>query len=289
MEGIASTEVGTKTGTEREVMMAIPRFTATGSLDHLVDALDEAGCAVVTDVMDDETRAAIRSDLAPSMTAAEVGTDDPAAFYPGQTRRVTALVARSATVTDHLLANRISTDICDALLLPNSPAGYQLHVTAALEVGPGARSQILHREEDPFPFFQPPRPTLIVASMWAVSDFRAENGATLLVPGSHRWPGDRRATEDEIVPAEMPAGSVLYWLGGTLHGAGASTAEDWRYGVILTYSLGWLRQEENQYLDVPPARRAELSPEVRRLAGFDMHGALGFHDPSVHDLSGSSA
>lgn len=172
-------------------------------------------------------------------------------------------------------------DACDALLLPNSRDGYHVHVTAGLEVGPGARSQVLHREEDPFTFFPLPRPNLIVATMWAISDFRADNGATLLVPGSHLWDADRTAIDDEIVSAEMPAGSVLFWLGGTLHGAAANTSDDWRYGVILTYSLGWLRQEENQYLDVPPARLVELSPEIRKIAGFDMHGALGFHDPSV--------
>ena len=79
----------------------------------------------------------------------------------------------------------------------------------------------------------------------------------------------------------MPAGSVLYWLGGTLHGAGANTSQDWRYGVILTYSVGWVRQEENQYLDVPAERLADLSPEVRRIAGFHMYQALGLYDPSL--------
>ncbi|MEM9035570.1 MAG: phytanoyl-CoA dioxygenase family protein [Actinomycetota bacterium] len=262
--------------------MGIPRFSAAGSLDGLGDALGDAGCAVVTDVMSDETRAAIRAELAPSMDTADVADgDDPADFYPGRTKRITALIARSTTITDELIAHPVSTSMCDRFLLPNGEDGYQLHVTAALEVGPGARKQVLHREEDPFPIFSLPRPDLIVASMWAVTDFRADNGATQLVPGSHRWPADRIAEDHEVVLAEMPAGSVLYWLGGTLHGAGASTADDGRYGVILTYSAGWLRQEENQYLDLPPERVAELSPEVRRLAGFRMFGALGFSDPSV--------
>jgi ectoine hydroxylase-related dioxygenase (phytanoyl-CoA dioxygenase family) len=79
----------------------------------------------------------------------------------------------------------------------------------------------------------------------------------------------------------MPAGAVLYWMGGLLHGAGENSAQDWRYGVILTYSLGWVRQEENQYLDVSRERLAELSPELRRIAGFDMYAALGFYDRTV--------
>jgi ectoine hydroxylase-related dioxygenase (phytanoyl-CoA dioxygenase family) len=147
---------------------------------------------------------------------------------------------------------------------------------------------VLHREEDAFTFFPLPRPNLIVATMWAISDFRADNGATLIVPGSHRWDAERKPAPDEILPAEMPAGSVLFWLGGTLHGAGANTSNDWRYGVILTYSLGWLRQEENQYLDVPPEVAERLSPELRRMIGYEMHQALGFSDPTVRAASASS-
>ncbi|MBT7334993.1 MAG: mitomycin antibiotic biosynthesis protein, partial [Gammaproteobacteria bacterium] len=163
--------------------------------------------------------------------------------------------------------------------------GYQLHVSAALEVGPGARAQVLHREDDSFNFFTPPKPNLIVASMWAITDFRADNGGTLLVPGSHLWSAERQPQPHEIHSAQMPAGSVLYWLGSTLHGAGANTSSDWRYGVILTYSLGWLRQEENQYIDVPPAIASELSPALRDMIGYKMHRALGF---STHPFVGQS-
>jgi ectoine hydroxylase-related dioxygenase (phytanoyl-CoA dioxygenase family) len=262
--------------------MSIPRFSADASAAEIAGSLDEAGCVVVTDLLGAGKREAIRDELAPHMAKARiVEDDDPKEFYPGRTRRVTALVTRSATATDCLVVHPVSTQLCDTFLLPNSEFGYQLHVTAALEVGPGARAQELHREEGSFTFFPLPRPNLIVASMWAITEFRKDNGATLLVPGSHRWPADRTAEPQEIVQAEMPAGSVLYWLGGTLHGAGPNTSRDWRYGVILTYSLGWLRQEENQYLHVPPERLAELSPEVRRIAGFEMYEALGLVDPSA--------
>lgn len=136
---------------------------------------------------------------------------------------------------------------------------------------------MLHREEDPFDYFPIPRPHMIVASMWAISDFTADNGATLLVPGSHQWPAERKPTPEEIQCAEMPAGSVLFWLGGTLHGGGANVTEEWRYGVILTYSLGWLRQEENQSLATPPDIASQFSRELQDMLGNTANGALGFH------------
>ena len=264
--------------------MSIPQFSVKSPGNEITEALDDAGCVVITGVTNANLRQSVKEELAPHMEKArviEIEKEDPTQFYPGRTRRVAGLVARSPTITDQLVAHPLSKQCCETLLLPNGEFGYQLHITAALEVGPGARSQVLHREEDSFTFFPKPRPNLIVASMWAISDFRADNGATLLVPGSHKWPADRIAKDEEIVQAEMPAGSVLFWMGGTLHGAGANTAQDWRYGVILTYSVGWVRQEENQYLNIPPKRLAELSPEIRQITGFDMYRGLGFYDPSV--------
>ncbi|XOV82424.1 MAG: phytanoyl-CoA dioxygenase family protein [bacterium] len=262
--------------------MSIPRFSADSSSNDVAAALGETGCAVVTGLMDADSRQSITDELAPHMYNARIiEEDDPDEFYPGRTRRISALVTRSKTITDRLIAHPLSKTVCDTHLLPNSEYGYQLHVSAALEVGPGARKQVLHREEDSFTFFPLPRPNIIVASMWAMTDFRKDNGATLLVPGSHTWPADRTPEPSEIVSAEMPAGSVLYWMGGLLHGAGENTASDWRYGIILTYSLGWVRQEENQYLDIPRDKAAELSPEIRRIAGLEMYDALGFYDPTV--------
>jgi len=258
----------------------IPIGSADDAPADLARSLDNAGCLVITDMSDDGTRQRVVEELEPHMAATPVAhQDDVEDFYPGRTRRITALVARSET-SRSLIQDELINQLCEHHLGKNCER-HQLQVTAALEVGPGARAQVLHREEDLYPFFEVPRPDLVLATMWAISDFTAENGGTLLVPGSHRWDADRVAGPDEIVAAEMPAGSVLVWLGGTLHGAGANLTDEWRYGVIVTYSVGWLRQEENQYLDIPPHVARTLSPELLGLTGHAMHGSIGFHDPSV--------
>jgi ectoine hydroxylase-related dioxygenase (phytanoyl-CoA dioxygenase family) len=258
----------------------IPVRSANDAPADLARSLDTAGCLVITDMADEARRQRVMRELKPHMAATSVAKrDDVEDFYPGNTRRITALVARSETSRD-LVQNQLINELCEHHLGQNCER-HQLQVTAALEVGPGAREQILHREEDLYPFFEVPRPNLVLATMWAITDFTAENGGTLLVPGSHRWDADRVAGPDEIVAAEMSAGSVLAWLGGTLHGAGANVTDNWRYGVILTYSVGWIRQEENQYLDIPPHVAGTLSPELLALTGHAMHGNIGFHDPSV--------
>ena len=268
-----------------KVTSAIPKLSSDESPDALYGALAEAGCLVVTDALPLARCRRVEQELASELAAAHVvEQDDPKYFYPGRTRRVTGLVSRSETVREIILHD-LSRELAERHLSANCER-IQLHVTAAVSIGPDARAQVLHREEDLFPFFPVPRPNLILASMWAISDFTAENGGTLLVPGSHRWDAEREARPGEVASAEMPAGSVLYWLGGTLHGGGANTSNDWRYGVILTYSLGWLRQEENQYLDVPPEVLATLTPELQALTGHVMHGGLGF---SVADAEAAAA
>ena len=255
--------------------MDIPTFSINEDSTEIIGSLQESGCVVVTDITNEDSRNKVKEELAPYMAISPIDEDDPRQFYPGKTRRMSALIAFSETI-GNLAMDPMSTQICDHFLLPNAQFGYQLHVSAALEVGPGARKQILHREEDPFLYFPLPRPNLIVASMWSITDFRDNNGATLLVPGSHKWDKDRTAEEKEVCSAEMPAGSVLYWLGGTLHGAGANTSSDWRYGIILTYSLGWLRQEENQFLDVPPEVAKKLPSKLAQLIGYRTYDSLGF-------------
>ena len=243
-----------------------------------IPALEEAGCLVVTGIAGPADRQRLRTELAPYMERARVEEgNDPKAFLPGYTRRVISLVRRSEVVRDWVM-HSMSRHLCDHFLQPNCDGRYQLHVTGALEVGPGARKQLLHREEDTLPYFPLPRPNLVLATMWAVSDFTAENGGTLLVPGSHRWPKERRPREEEIAAAEMEAGSVLVWLGGTLHGAGANVSSNWRYGVILTYSVGWVRQEENQALAVPEKVARELPKDLLDMIGHTTNGLLGFSD-----------
>ena len=126
--------------------------------------------------------------------------------------------------------------------------------------------------------------------MIALVDFTEDNGATRLVPGSHRWPLDRSPQEDELVPAVMRAGSAVVYLGSTWHAGGANvTTDTWRRGMHLSYVLGWLRTEENHFLATPPDVARTLSRRAQELLGYAAHdavesgggylGALDLRDP----------
>ena len=117
-------------------------------------------------------------------------------------------------------------------------------------------------------------------TIWALSDFSAQNGATQVVPGSIQWPDDRVAEAGEITQATMEPGSVLVYTGSVFHGGGENHSEADRVGLNITYSLGWLRQEENQYLSTPPELAREVSEELQELIGYSLgQYALGYYTP----------
>jgi ectoine hydroxylase-related dioxygenase (phytanoyl-CoA dioxygenase family) len=157
---------------------------------------------------------------------------------------------------------------------------YQLHLTQSIAVGPESPSQMLHRDHWCFDFFPfPPDVDVEVASIWALDEFTVLNGATRVVPDSHREPHGIRYEDEDSLPAEMPRGSVVLYLGSTFHGAGTNHSDEVRIGINVDYVLGWLRQEENQYLSYTLDEVRQFPERVQRLLGYEVGAyALGYID-----------
>jgi ectoine hydroxylase-related dioxygenase (phytanoyl-CoA dioxygenase family) len=136
----------------------------------------------------------------------------------------------------------------------------------------------VHRDQWAFDFFPFPSGYEVQCNtIWAVDDFRDENGATRLVPGSHRAADKLSFADGDTVPAVMPAGSILFYTGALYHGAGANRSSALRRGVNITYNVSWLRQEENQYLAVPQDMARTLPEPLLRLMGYARGAyALGY-------------
>jgi len=148
---------------------------------------------------------------------------------------------------------------------------------SSIAIGPGETAQPLHADDQLIPLPRPHAP-IIVNSMWALCDFTEENGATRVVPGSHRR--DRAPALGEAIatePAVMKAGSVLVYDGGLWHGGGANRSGAVRLGLAMNYCAGWIRQQENQQLGIPLEVARGFSPRLRRLAGFGLYKRLLGH------------
>ena len=251
-------------------MARLNTFDADVGADSLVAAIERDGYAIVRELLDPETRARLSGELAPHLEATDLG--DPDAFMGHKTKRFGALLSRCDMVVHPLVL-----EVADRVLGPYC-ARYQVHYTGVMHIEPGETVQTMHRDTGPFPI-QNPAPPLTLATMWAVTDFTGENGATRFVPGSHKWPDERVPAPEEIAQAEMPAGSLLMYVGSVIHGGGANRSNAARCGVALHYCLGWLRQEENQYLAVPMEEARTFPHQLQCLMGYDLGTVnLGFVD-----------
>ena len=241
-------------------------------IETILEILDEDAGLIIDNFLSDQNLESIKNDLKPYLDVTRNGQDEFTGF---ETKRVGALMARSETCQD-LALDPLINQMAESFLGPHCES-YQLHFTSAIQIGPGESSQILHRDRGVWGGYIPRKIETQFSTVWAINDFTKENGATQVVPGSHKWHKDREPLPEEIAYAEMKAGSVFIYTGSVLHGGGTNVTEQPRLGVFLHYAPSWLRQEENQYLSCPPEVAKDFSPELRSLIGYSKGGyVLGF-------------
>lgn len=241
---------------------------AEPSVTSLVERLQEDGYAIVPGRIPAGRLPAIRESVSRIVGLSDLGSNS---FLGFRTRRAYSLLAKTRVLDEVAL---------DSLILgaANQILGHlQLGASVAIELEPGEVDQSLHTDQGLYPL--PPSDPVIVNTMWAIDRFTSHNGATRLIPGSHR-PGAGTGCGPSIeVAAEMEPGSVLVYLGNIRHRAGANTTTRPRLGVVIEYVAGWLRPQENLGLSYPPTVVKNLSPELQELLGYNLYPPfLGYVD-----------
>jgi ectoine hydroxylase-related dioxygenase (phytanoyl-CoA dioxygenase family) len=269
------------------------RFPAASSPDAITEALMETGAVIVEGVLSHavlaEFNAEIDAYLADGEERRKYMNKSVASFYGDRTRHMAGLAGKSSVFQRDILCSRIFVAMCEGVLRPNC-ATYQLNFADIIERGPGAERQMLHRDDGIWPYMPRPCPELEFASMVALGEFTAQMGATLVAPGSHRWDRTRQPMPDELVAAELAPGSAVFYLGSTIHAGGTNATEDKRRrGMHLSYCLGWLRTEDNNYLTAPLELVRTLPREQQAMLGYAIHdgievnggflGAVNWRDP----------
>jgi ectoine hydroxylase-related dioxygenase (phytanoyl-CoA dioxygenase family) len=247
-------------------MTDLAKLAGDASVDDVTALIDRDGFAIVE-------RYLSPTDVAEKKAALELVLDKiPTgrnAFEGFSTQRIYALFAKTRSfdgqATDPL--------VCGVLEHVLSP-GFQLSAPVGIRIGPGEKAQVLHRDDGVYPIARPHR-DVVVNTMWALDDFTDQNGATVVIPGSHKWIDERPDESSPTVQAVMPAGSVMFFVGGVFHGGGANSTERPRLGVILEYCAGWVRPQENHVLGVPKEIVRELPQQLQELLGYNVVGLLG--------------
>jgi ectoine hydroxylase-related dioxygenase (phytanoyl-CoA dioxygenase family) len=234
-------------------------------IERCTKELLEQGFCIVPGAIASRTVAALSRDLAPVFEATPQSVGP---FYGSGTRRFGSLLKRS----EHAAAfvqNELILGVVEAALGPWCDR-FQLNLTQAIEIAPGAGIQPPHRDQD---MWGGPKGEMeyLVNVMWPYTEYTVQNGATRLWRGSHKQQEHFFLPEEEAIFAEMEPGSALLFLGSTLHGGSPNVSRAARRGMIVSYCLGWLKPYENQWLAYPPDVARHFPPELAALVGYFQH------------------
>jgi ectoine hydroxylase-related dioxygenase (phytanoyl-CoA dioxygenase family) len=252
----------------------MPHLSSSATVDEVVAALERDGYAIVEGALSPAEAAAKKADLQRVLASTPAGRND---FEGFSTQRIYALLAKTRAF-DGPATQPLVLGVLERVL-----GNCQLSAPQGIQIGPGETAQNLHRDDSVYPLAMP-HPELVLNTMWALDDFTEANGATHVVPGSHKWIERLPDGSTATVRAVMPAGSLMFFLGSVFHGGGANTTDRPRLGVIIEYVVGWLRQQENQVLAVPPEIVRELPVRLQQLIGYDVYPAFMGNVDGRHPL-----
>ena len=243
---------------------------------QVMKAMEADGACIIAGVLSQGMVERTMEEVMPYVEQTKMGQDT---FSGKQTRRTGALVARSPACRE-IVMNKKVLGCAQAFLKPFTER-ILLHLTQTIYIGPGQGAQMLHRDRLAWGEHLPKNIEPQFNTIYALTDFTAQNGATRVVPGSHKWDWEQQAAPEQICQAEMEQGSVLLYTGSVIHSGGENQTNESRMGLNITYCLGWLRQEENQYLSCPPEVAKNYPIELQELLGYTMGTyALGYYsDP----------
>jgi ectoine hydroxylase-related dioxygenase (phytanoyl-CoA dioxygenase family) len=230
-------------------------------VDALLRAVRDDGYVIIPELLPREVMAGIASEARPFLQH-----DGRNEFEGYRTRRIYSVIEKTLALNP-LVEHPLILALLDRLFMPN----YLLSQLQVIDVLPGEVRQPLHHDDGFYPIPRP-RPPIGAATIWAVDDFTSENGATLLVPKSHLWGDVASADVDTsaLVPAVMPSGSVLFFVGTLWHGAGPNDSAAPRMAATAQYCEPWARQQENYSLAISRERAKRCSATIQGLLGYSM-------------------
>ena len=258
----------------------------------LVEQFDTEGFCVIPELLDPAQLQRQREALAPWVDAGPMGRN---VFEGTRTHRIYAMLAKAPAFAD-LVAHPVSLAWAEHYLGQSC----LLSACLAIHLQPGESAQPWHTD-DGHTSLTPPHDLLGVSTFWALDDTTLENGATEVLPGSHRWsetefPGVLRdqdfATGEDVagdpgshpdaVKVTMPAGSLMIARGDLWHRGGANRSDTARCLITPQYCAGWLRPLESMLLSVPPERAAALPERVQELLGYSIHPPFMGYSDGMH-------
>lgn len=235
-----------------------------------VNGIARVGYSVMEGAIDADFLGEIRAEL-DRLQQMRPGGDIPPGPFTGHTTRRWFDVLNDAEVWQRVAVHPWVMQVLPHVL----GEGFLLSTMGSAVVGDGEPAQPIH-DDDAVYAFPRPHPNLVCNTMWALTDFTEQTGATRLVPGSNRWDSDPDPDQSyETVPLVMPAGSIAFVVGSCYHGAGHNRSGADRVALTINYCNGSMRQQENLMLGVHPARMMTFARELQNILGFKVCKGAG--------------
>jgi len=256
-----------------------------GKKDHVsqyLSSLKRDGYVIIPNLLSEEYLSEVRATLKPYVGKGKMAQKGRNNFEGFKTNRVYALLGKSR-IFDKLVLNDKVLSLLDATLLKN----YLLTAFHTINILPNETPQPFHYD-DQYINIPRPRPPTALSTMWAIgeSGFTAENGGTVVIPGSHKW--KRMPTEEDVAkyarPVVMSAGSVVVFYSTLWHGGGRNVTKIPRLAITAQYCEPWVRPMENQMLVVPREEVLKLDPRLVSLIGYNIHPPFVGHVDGRHPL-----
>lgn len=253
-------------------LKTVPRSIGAAEIIRIVQ---EDGGIIIEDYLNHDQLARFNDEIEPAMQKIQAGSthDDEfiADFHGNQTKRVTNLVTHSKTFRDEILDDDLAHEIAEGFFREES-GDYWMNTAQVIEIGPGNKAQILHRDlqnNPPYIRMGATGPEAMINFLIGCTDFTDENGATRVIPGSNSWPDfNDKGTPEMTIPAEMKAGSAILISGKTVHGGGANRSQGLRRGVAFTFQPGFLTPEEAYPFLVDLSVVKQMSKRAQKMIGF---------------------
>lgn len=251
-------------------MRSLQYLPAVARVEDVVACVRDHGHAIIEELVPAELMDRAEAELSPYLEAAKFG---PHAGLGLLTRRTGGLIARSPAVRELVMNDLVYATAASFL---SHASAFHVSLTETIFLSPGSPAQPIHQDELTYDAYDFGSYDVQLSTLWAMSDYTAEMGATLVVPDSHRAGRGKQYQPSDAIPAAMKRGSVMVYSGKIYHGSGENKSDKIRKAVNINYAVGWLRQEENQYLSCPIEVARTLPEPLLRAMGYQCTAAAGY-------------
>ncbi|KAB8205966.1 hypothetical protein BDV34DRAFT_224833 [Aspergillus parasiticus] len=256
--------------------VSIPRLSATDDPERIIQALRQAGALIVEGLLSRDQVQDLNNELDKPLEATTSGSkhnvDEIKDFHGSNTKRLTNVTTHSKIFRHQIIENELVHAVAERVFHEDSGT-YWMGAAQVIQIGPGNKAQVLHRDQGQYPIFNllgSKAPEATINCLIALTDFTEENGATRVIPGSHLWEDySDMGSPDQTLPATMKAGDAILMSGKTVHGGGANkTSDEQRRGLAFTLQCSYLTPEEANPFIIELDIIKQLSPRAQRLLGF---------------------